>query len=392
MFTMAYIEDILTELYDNYVDRVIVQQRDLLIFSSFYNIHKRGDSLTKSQGNLLLKLLNRYEDAFSAAGLNYSDELKSPEWRSKFRALDLTRKLYVEKDDSGMTWVMVKFPYQLKESFEKEIGKNGAYTGAWDSELRCRKFQVQHANFVNLQEFALANQFQIDETFVAAMSEYEEILAQQENIIPCCNIVDGEVKPLNASEEVLQWWEENREKSLADDLMLAKAMGYFYIGKPTTTIEKIASNDLTNFWHESPRVFLELAKQLKGKTCVILDRATREFNWLRAFTAVAEDVGFSKEEIKVCFRSEVAEDNGFNQWVKDSGYGGKVDTGKLLIFSHKPAKWVFKSPNDVKIIVTNNIYPPTDAITRDWMGHHPCVVYLGEIKPSKSKDKKIVKL
>ena len=389
---MAYIEDILTDLYDNYVDRVVVQQRDLLIFSSFYNIYKRGDSLTKSQGNLLLKLLKRYDEVFSSIGFDYKDSLENPEWRSRFRALDLTKKLYAEKDSSGMSWVMIKFPFQLKEEFEKEAGAGGMHTGAWDSENKCRKFQVQNANFVMLQDFAVKHQFQIDETFIELMSEYEEILSQQENIIPGCNIFDGQVKIFNASEETMQWWDENCKKIIIDDLLLAKSMGYCYQAKPVSPVEQIAASKETTFWIEAPRDFLNLSKSIQGKTCVILDRATSNFEWLRAFTKVAEDVGFTKEEIKICFRSESQDDHGFNQWVRDSGYGGKVDTGRLLIFNHKPAKWVFKSPNDVKIIAANNIYPPTDAITRDWMNHHPCVIYLGDIKPSKSKDKKIVKL
>jgi hypothetical protein len=35
---------------------------------------------------------------------------------------------------------------------------------------------------------------------------------------------------------------------------------------------------------------------------------------------------------------------------------------------------------------------PTSVLTKDWFNTHPCTVYLGDIKPSHTKDKRIVEL
>jgi hypothetical protein len=51
-----------------------------------------------------------------------------------------------------------------------------------------------------------------------------------------------------------------------------------------------------------------------------------------------------------------------------------------------------KKQESVKIIASNNIYSPTNTISRDWFNSHPCVIYIGDIKPTMSKDQKIVEL
>ena len=53
---------------------------------------------------------------------------------------------------------------------------------------------------------------------------------------------------------------------------------------------------------------------------------------------------------------------------------------------------MFKDSIDVKMLVTNNIYPPTNTMTKDWFNSHPCVVYLGDTKPTEQRGQKIVEL
>jgi hypothetical protein len=99
-----------------------------------------------------------------------------------------------------------------------------------------------------------------------------------------------------------------------------------------------------------------------------------------------------RDEVKVCFRMGNEQEPDLNQWIKDHGFGGKVGNAKVLIFNHKPAKWLFKEQESVKIIASNNIYSPTSTISRDWFNSHPCVIYIGDVKPTVSKDQKIVEL
>ena len=72
-----------------------------------------------------------------------------------------------------------------------------------------------------------------------------------------------------------------------------------------------------------------------------------------------------------------------------SGYG----TIPLSVSSFfKNAIDAFKDKEDITIIATNNLYPHTSQVTKDWLDSHPCVIYLGDIKPSEQKGKKIVEL
>ena len=390
--SMHYIEDVLLELGSNHLDKVSVPTQDHLILSSFYNIQTRGDNLTKSQGQLLLKILEKYKVIFQLSGLDYADMIKTPEWKSKFRSLDLTKRVYVEKDTDGKNWIYLKFPYQLKDKFEKFSKDELNITGVWDPEKRSRKLILYNCNLIALNDFIIENSFEIDETFIEAMAAYEEILSQQENIVPASAIINGQVRLINASEEIQQWFQENSTGSVFDDLFLAKSMGYFLSKVPENVVEKIAAEHSTNFWMQSPRQFLIMTKDLSGKVALILDRAHNNYNWLKEFVSTARDVGFTSSDIKICFRNDKDKGLEFNEWIRENGFGGKVEDGKILIFNHKPAKWVFKNPREIKIVCTNNVYPSTDSITKDWFSNHPCVIHLGDIKPSKNKDKQIVNL
>ena len=96
--------------------------------------------------------------------------------------------------------------------------------------------------------------------------------------------------------------------------------------------------------------------------------------------------------IKVCFRDSSQSTSQLNAWIKENELGGKVQEGKIFIFNHKPAKWLFKNDISVKIIVTNNLYPDTVISVREWIKSHPCVFYVGNIKPSLQKEINIVDL
>jgi hypothetical protein len=113
---------------------------------------------------------------------------------------------------------------------------------------------------------------------------------------------------------------------------------------------------------------------------------------LTQFINDADTAGIDRNEIKVCFREPKEQDTGINEWIKTNGVGGKVETGRILIFEFKPAKWLFKEKESVKLLVSNNLYPPTNQLTKDWVGSHHCVIYLGDIKPSEQRGQNIVEL
>jgi len=115
-------------------------------------------------------------------------------------------------------------------------------------------------------------------------------------------------------------------------------------------------------------------------------------NWLTKFAEDIDRSDINRNKVRVCFRAEKGAKTDINEWIKDNGFGGKVEDGDILIFEQKPAKWLFKEQDSVTLLVTNNIYPPTSIIAKDWFNTHPCVIFLGDIKPSEQKGQPIVEL
>lgn len=396
MLKSRYVEDLFLEFKD-LCDRknIALNHQDDLAASSFYNVLSNGNQLTKNQANFIIKILQKYKLYAKMAGLDFEDALDNPQWKTDFRVLDLTKKIFVEKDENSEMWICVKFPFALKEVFEKEISPvtKDYSSSIWDQDRKIRRLKFYNFNLIEIFEFATKHNFEVDDTFMIALGEVEEIWQNEEEIAPYCVKHFGATVDLcNASDEVIQWWEEHRTSVQAYDLLTAKAMGFPLKETPENLVEKIASSAGTQFWLKNLDQFFEIQKSVNGVVAVILNKGETSQSWVKEFCTEAEKHQIDTGEIRVCFRLDKQEDRGFNQWVKDSGYGGKVEGGKIFIFQNKPPKWLFSDNIDVKIIVTNSLYPVPSNTTQTWMDTHTCVCFVGDIKAAHVKDKKIVEL
>jgi len=394
MLPSEFAEDIFVEFY-NLVSqqKISIQGQDFSPISSFHEKIINSGELTKNQANFLIKLLEKYKTISAMAGFDYGSKLVDLKWHRPFRVLDLSKRIYVELCENKLE-ICLKFPYQLKKEFEDEIASRDALHthGRWDSEDKVRRLDFYHYNLIALYEFACKHNFEIDDSFMIALGDVEEIWQNQDDILPSSDLCADWVTLFNTSEGTQDWWRDNKTDCYESDLLLAKSMGYLYNGKPHSTIEKIAASQENSFWMKTNQEFFELSKSFSGKICVLLDRSSATLPWLQRFVADAENSGVSREEIKVCFRENKESITGLNDWIKIAGVGGKVETGRILIFESKPAKWLFKPENDVTLLVTNNIFPPTNTMARDWFMCHPCVIYLGDTRPTETKGQKIVEL
>jgi len=391
-----YAEDILSQLYLLVCTNAIsVQHQDVLPIQSFYSKISLAEPLTKNQANYITKLLDKYKNASADAGIDYRENIKALKWKLPFRELDLSKKIYVEEVE-GKLEICIKFPYQLKKEFETEIetaqstGNRKAST--WDPENRIRRLEFYEFNLITLYEFAVKHNFEIDDSFMSVVSEVEEIWANADDIVPYSRWSFSGLELVNAPEDAENYYSEHTCSSYAKNLLLAKSMGYLYKGAETGTVEQIAAAPENTFWIKDYSMFFRIYNQLKERVCIILDRSSNTLEWLQNFVAEADRMLVSRDEIKVCFREGKDGKFGINEWIKLAGVGGKVETGKILIFESKPAKWLFKDPHDVTLLITNNIYPQTNVMTRDWFNSHPVVIYLGNTKPTEQRGYKIVEL
>ena len=396
MLSSVFAEDIFLKFYDLVLFRNLpVQGSDFSPILSFGEKLLAGEQLTQNQASYIVKILEKYKIMSADAGYDYKNALGTLTWKNPFRVLDLSKKIWVRQEEDGKIWVCLKFPYQLKKEFEEEIvgEKQWLPLSVWDAEQRIRKLSLYDFNLVHLYDFAVKHTFEIDESFMTVLADIEEIWQNQDKVLPYSTFsaIKG-VELINASNEVLEWWRQQPIATVSDQLLLAKSMGYPLLKQPRTLAEKIASSNENSFWIKNNSDLFELYKNITGKMCVILDRTSNTLEWLKNFINDADHQGISRSDTRVCFRESKDSKNGINDWIKEMGLGGKVEDGKILIFEYKPAKWLFKNFNDVTIVVTNNLYPTTNQLSRDLFNSHPCVIYLGDIKPSEQKGQKIVEL
>ncbi len=396
MSKIVYYEDIFLKFYSH--DQVLdigIQYQDRSPLESFYFKLSSNQAITQNQANYIIKILEKYKKLSSMTGFDYTSDLVNAQWKMDFRVLDLSKKLFVEKREDGKLEICLKFPYQLKQEFDKEIDVNlpgSNRVSHWDHENRVRRLNFYDFNLITIYEFAVKHSFEIDESFICALADTEEIWQNEEKIRPSCYIDNDFVILKNCSEYTKEWISDKIQGRVNDDLLLAKSMGFLYEGPTDTLVQKIAASPYNTFWIRSNEELFKIYNSIDGTMAVILDRTSDTLSWLKSFVKSAEDSGISRDDIRVCFRENKDSKTGINEWIKLAGVGGKVEGGKIFIFEHKPAKWLFKESHDVKLIVTNSLYPHTSQVTKDWLESHSCVIYLGDIKPSEQRGKKIVEL
>lgn len=375
MLSSLYAEDVFLLFYSLVQSgRLDVQHQDFSPILSFHNKIEDGGQLTKNQADYIVKILEKYKNLSAMAGVDYRPHLQNLKWKHPFRVLDLSKKIYVEKNSAGKLEICLKFPFQLKKEFDDEINVNissSSRVSHWDQEDKVRRLSFYDFNLISLYEFAVKHNFDIDDSFMSVMADVEEIWQNPEDVIPYAEVTNIGVTIKNASPETKEAWLYTHTQTYEDDLLLAKSMGFVLRKTPTSLVEKIASSQENAFWIRTNENFFTTVKNIRGRVCIILDRTSNTLQWLKDFVADADKSNIKRDEIKVCFRDNKESKTGINEWIKAAGVGGKVEDGRILIFESKPAKWLFKDSSDVKMLVTNNIYPPTNTLAKDWFLSHP---------------------
>ena len=212
MLSSEFAEDIFTEFYDQISQQKIsIQGQDFSPISSFHEKIINGSELTKNQANFLIKLLEKYKTMSAVAGFDYRPQLQDIKWRTPFRVLDLSKRIYVELRENKLE-ICLKFPYQLKKEFEDEISSREALHthGFWDPDAKVRRLDFYHYNLIALYEFACKHNFEIDDTFMIALGDVEEIWQNSECVSPHSTVGIYGVELKNSSQETNQWWDEHR--------------------------------------------------------------------------------------------------------------------------------------------------------------------------------------
>lgn len=393
MSNYRFIEDLFLDFYQASLSGSIrLDHNEDAVASNFYFIILENRQFTAKQAAYLLKILKKHSASSLTAGLDYAAMLENPEWKNDFRVIDNTKSVSVEKIDE-ILWLILKLPFALKEKLDAILNDHSSQRySRWDHERQVRKIELYQCNVVLLNDFFVENNFFRDESFINVLSTVEEIWQRQDSVLPRCKVEKEKIELINPTESAREWWEENKTDDVYKDMFLAKSMGYYLDlegALPQVDIEKLCSSPSSSFRFRDLNAFFTLYKKINGSIAVILNKDDDALSWTKKFTEVASTF-IEKDKIKICFRLDKNSNEDFNQWIKDQGFGGKVDGGKIFIFQGKPAKWVFTQNYNIDIILSNTLYPIPSSTTQDWMGSHHCKCYIGEYKASQSKDENIV--
>jgi hypothetical protein len=387
-----YIEDLFTEMTSTMAS-YIFSIDDYKIIDSFEKAILTNKGFTKKQADYAVKLLKKHSAVFNR---DISQELDNPVWKTPFRVVDYTKRISLEKTETGQRVVHIKFPFAIKDAYQKEFASvSNRLPSNWDPELKVQVADMYSINLIQLYEFGKKYHFEFSDDFLEAVSLTEEIWNDELRYSPRC-VVDETVKLVNATSSAIEYFNANKTNEPLKDLFLARSMGYpVTIDAPTTPVEKILTSKQSQFWIKDLSEVVSLINSVDvWPVVIILDRSSEVVNWSHNLIDEYKKQNLSTEHVRICFRfkNDDPKNKNFNAWVKENKLGGEVKSGKVFVCQHKPPKWMLDDTFDAKMIISNTLYPHTNSTATSIVQAHHTVLYVGNIRPSPYKEQKIVEL
>lgn len=399
MSTTRFIEDAFLELANLVTNgHIAYWHADASPVMSFQQALDSGSGITKRQADFMLKLVRKYrKELEKSLGTDVSDLIDNPLWKNSFREIDYSKRISIEFEEDGKPYIHIRFPFSLKENFQKEFADNrGKTPTVWDNEQKVQKAALHDINHIRLYEYGKKNEFEFSENFVNFVEQVEEIWSDEVDLSPHCVVEDKNVLLVNANTNATTYFENHKTGQLIEDLHLAKIMGFpMAKSQEKSKIFEIFSTMETKFWTNDIKKITGLLKELNTCPIVIfLDRGQDSMDWAKTVFYHFQAEKLDVDGMRVCFRFPKDDPEGteFNQWVKENNLGGSIESGKIFICQHKPPKWMLKGDFSPKIVISNSLYPQTNIVASSMINSHHTVFYIGKVKPSVNKDTKIVEL
>lgn len=388
---MQYYEDIFVLFFDAIkYDMANWPQHEQNAIFNFYSIITNNSQLTEKQANFVVKLLSKYQ---TDASLKYFCEydLDNASWKNKFRTIDYTKTIFVEVNNNK-TCICLKFPFVFKQTFDQHFSEMLSHdlNNQWDAERKLRVISPYEINLLQLNEFVHQHGFTIENSFLDLIAEYEEIVNEQDNVIPGYKLDKNEIVLLNCPDDTKMFFDQHKRADTDANRILLKTMGLIqYDQNIKNDLDRIASTSATHYYLHNDERFFNIVNKTIGKVIVVINEEENSYLWLENFYSAF--LKYSKNKIlKIGFREK---NNSFvNEFVHKNKLGGDLETADIIIFKEKIPKWIFTKKIDIDILCTNNNIPYAKRLLANYFESSPFVIHISEYKPVIRRNKNIVHL
>lgn len=387
-----YAEDLFTLFYNIVIDNNIsIDYVEEIVCNNIYAVCANNDNLSESQKTYIKCILEKYKcilEKYTTLpffyGFDYSNLLSNLTFKNIMNSNKILKHMVVNKcPDRGGYKIYCTVPLN-KHDYYCDLFQSRLNPGNSIASTRKQfmiEFNVLAINPNTLLDVASEHEFVVDASVTHLADEYNNAVRRSAEITPH-SIVTDTVILQNATTDTIAYFNKHKTGEIEYDKFLAKRLGYPVCGiENVSPFDKIVSSSTTTFWTTDALPIFELYKKTKCKIAVLVDAYDEFKPWISNFVDVSKTAGVAPGAIKVCYREKKA-DSEFNKWVKDNNLSGSVDSGDIYILNHKPPKWIFKNPDFINLIVTTRLFPSSMIITKHWFESHPCVIYLGDTKPT----------
>jgi hypothetical protein len=159
-------------------------------------------SLTTKQGELAVKIINKYRRQLSQQGVDVA-ALQEPQWRQPLRVMDYTRRMYIKNDK-----IMIEFPFKsdLIDGL-RDFRKDSQGHGEWNKEHKRWEFALTEYNLSYLKTWCETHQFEIDAE-TQRLNQLIENMEQTEYKIEL-DFIDNQLTIKNANQSLIDYINTN---------------------------------------------------------------------------------------------------------------------------------------------------------------------------------------
>lgn len=352
---------------------LVTDRHDLEVLTSMGDqLLYNNNQLTEKQGQLALKLLNKYRIELRPYVSTLDVDLDNPKWKSPFRVLPKHKKISIAEHNQPARFyngqcILIEFPYDDNivntfRNYNSEIHE--LHKGHWDAGLKQWVFGFTEKNIEWLGDMLLTRDFHADDKFLSLYQEIKNVIPNMESYIPMITATDMGYALVNAHRTIPNIETDN----LAEALFLAREYGITtwdeeidsrikqQLHPVTKTILSVGNKK--HPWVDSNAHSVDVFKDLLeyGGPALVIIPGGSELEMIAVWTEFAIRMGIQTEHMSVMFRlpNEQAE---FNQFVKTAKLNNPVDENTRLVFvSTKITKPLIKAGIKFNTVVNLGYY------------------------------------